>query len=149
MKITAAALCLVSTLALGGSASAAERGLPPIIAPTCAPLEKFKANFAPKTKFSMATIGEFHVLKGVYLANPKTPEGNPPGDGALIVTPPVPHGQMAVDFITWTRNGGKDVCAAPNQVLAIPASVMVFIAQTETGKDETADPDDSKDELKL
>ena len=153
------ALAVAVSLAVGGPAFAAEREPSPggnphgvyaqAPSPACAPIEKFKAAFDDKTKFSAATIGEYHVLKGVYLGSPKTPEGNPPGDGALIVTHPAPHGQQAVAMIAWTRNGGKDVCAGANQVLMIPASVMALIAQTETGSGETADPDDYKDELKL
>jgi hypothetical protein len=149
---SAAALCIAASLVLGGPAFAAERGgsaATQAPAPACVTLDQFKAAFDAKAKFSVASIGAYHVLKGVYLGSPKTPEGNPPGDGALIVSHPAQHGQQAIDLVAWTRNGGKDVCAGANQVLMIPASVMALIAQTVTGQGETQDPDDSKDELKL
>ena len=153
MKITALFVVAVS-LAVGSSAFAAERdgAVAPHAqtpAPACNAIAKFRSAFPDKTTFAAATIGEFHVLKGVYLGNPKTPEGAPPGDGALIVTPPAQKGHPSLSLVAWTRNGGKDVCAGPGQILIIPPELLALIVQTPSGKDETKDPDDSKDELKL
>lgn len=164
MRTVSAALCFA--LACGGSASAAEKVAPhhptspPVVAEdepsnrmenhgVCVPLEKFKTAFAPKTQFATASIGMFHALEGVYVGNPNTPEGLPPGDGALIITPPAQHGHpVAGSFVTWLR-GDKEVCASPKQILMVPQGALAILEGIETGKGETITPDDSKDELKL
>jgi hypothetical protein len=133
---------MIAILALGGVAHAATE--------KCAPLDKFKSAFDAKTKFTQATIGQFHVLEGVYISNPKTPEGLPPGDGALIIVPPAIHGKAQPAGIAWTQHGGKDVCGSLEQVLIVPVGALAMLNKIETGKDEKSQTaDDPKDELRL
>ena len=143
------ALLLAVSLAMGSSAFAAERA-PADHVPICMPMAKFKDGADAKTKFTQATIGQFHVLEGFYIMAPHTPEGLPPGDGALIVSIPPPHGHPAVSIIAWTQHGGKEVCGATNQIISIPTAVLALLSRIETGKDEKSEPaDDPKDELRL
>lgn len=177
MRTAAAVLSLALALALGDSAFAAERvpdahalaelrksaqaeadreshrEVAPdsrLTATVCVPLDRFKTSFPAGTKFKAATIGQFHVFEGVYIGNPKTPEGVPPGDGALIIHPPVAHGDPDISLVTWTQHQGNDVCGGPGAGLMVPAAALATINSIGTGKDEVADPaDDPKDELKL
>ena len=134
MKI---ALALAASLAVGGSALAAERAPTPR-APVCAPLDKIKADFDAKTHFVALTPGQFHFAAGLYVGNPNTPEGMPPGDGAILIT----HDGSKSGTIAWTR--GKNVCSP----ITLPEPIMKLLNAIKTGVGESAD-DDSKDELKL
>lgn len=142
-------IAIVAAIVLAGGAAHAAETAPPV-SPVCMPLEKFKATLDAKTKFKTATIGQFHVFEGIYIGNPHTPEGLPPGDGVLMATPPPPHGQPAATLIAWTQHSGKDVCGGPRQTLVVPSDTLAVILGINTGKDEISDPaDDPKDELRL
>lgn len=145
-----AALVVCLALAQGDSARAAERhAAPSSPGVVCQPLEKFKAAFPAQTKYKAATIGQFHVLEGVYIGSPKTPEGLPPGDGALIVRPPVEHGQPDLSLIVWTQHAGKDICGAARTNLMVPSAALAVINSVETGNGEAIDPEDSSEDRSL
>ena len=66
---------------IGATALAAsDRALTPL----CKPLGKLLADFDAKTHFAPLTPGQFHFSEGLYVGSPTTPEGLPPGDGALL-----------------------------------------------------------------
>lgn len=88
----------VAGLAFGGSALAAE---PPVFKPRCEPLAKFTAEHKD-AKFTKLSVGQFHFLEGFYVSSPITPEGVPPGDGALLAEIDSHPG------IVWTR--GRQAC---------------------------------------
>jgi hypothetical protein len=85
---------LTATLALGGSALAAERAQVP-----CKALAKLKTEADAKTHFATLTIGQYHFAAGLYVASPSTPAGMPPGDGAILVT----HDGDKNGMIVWMR----------------------------------------------
>ena len=51
--------------------------------PPCKPLTRLWPDFDPKTHFTALTPGQFHFVEGVYVGSPTTPDGLPPGDGAM------------------------------------------------------------------
>jgi len=75
--LKATALLLFACLA--SSAIAAE-------SPRCASLEKAQEAAGNCTAIAPLTSAEFHFLQGVYVLSPTTPDGLPPGDGALLLT---------------------------------------------------------------
>ena len=50
------------------------------------------------TAIAPLTPAQFHFLQGVYVLSPTTPDGLPPGDGALLLTRD--HGDEGL--ILWT-----------------------------------------------
>ena len=114
-----------------------ERQLP---ARQCARLsDKIKAETStPRPHFVALTPGQFHFAAGIYVGNPGTPEGMPPGDGAILIT----RDGSKDGTIVWTR--GKNACAP----IKVPEPIMKLLNAIKTGVGESAD-DDSKDELKL
>ncbi len=140
--MNSAALALAAALALGGSALAAERApAPPAPAkPVCAPLDHLKADFDAKTHFIALTPGQFHFVEGLYVGSPTTPDGLPPGDGALLAT----HDGSLDGMIIWTR--GKNACSP----IAIPGKLRKIVESIKTGIGETVAPtEDDSDERKL
>ncbi len=99
--LRAIALSLVFALSCSDAVLAADN------APkaTCKPLAKLKADFDAKTHFVVLTPGQFHFAEGVYVGSPTTPDGLPPGDGALLVS----HDGEKDGIIVWTR--GALACA--------------------------------------
>jgi hypothetical protein len=148
------ALCIAAvSLAVGGSAFAAERAvqIPP---PHCEPIVEMKASVKDKdVKFTILTPGQFHFISGVYVGSPITPPGGlPPGDGAILL-----EGKKGAGVI-WTR--GNDACITQIVVdiehrqaaylpLPVGRDLLLILKGIKSGKDETVAPDDSKDELKL
>jgi peptidoglycan hydrolase-like protein with peptidoglycan-binding domain len=63
------------------------------------PLAKLWADFDAKTHFTTLTPGQFHFVEGIYVGSPTTPDGLPPGDGALLAT----HDGAQNGIIFWTR----------------------------------------------
>jgi hypothetical protein len=96
------AIALVVTLAFGGAAHAAEGQ---IAHAHCKALAKLEAEFDAKTHVVQLTAGQFHFVEGVYAGSPNTPDGLPPGDGALLVS----HDGDKDGIIVWTR--GALACA--------------------------------------
>ena len=73
--------------------------------PPCKPLTELRTEFDSKTHFTTLTPGQFHFVEGLYVGSPTTPEGLPPGDGALLVT----HDGSTNGIVIWTR--GPLACA--------------------------------------
>jgi hypothetical protein len=92
------AIALAASLAFGGAAPAAEgQGAHA----QCKALAKLKAEFDAKTHVVQLTVGQFHFVEGVYVGSPSTPNGLPPGDGALLFS----HEGDKDGIIVWTRGG--------------------------------------------
>ena len=173
MNKTAAAL-LVASLAVGGSASAAERApshqmdganhlldlqakifrdavnppapkAPP--PPQCMPIAQLRSDYADKTHLTVLTPGQFHFVEGMYVGSPFTPHGLPPGDGALMVEVEGHAG------IVWTR--GKQACITVIAGEDQPAAYMPMpvdkklVEAVKTGKDETTNTEDTSKDLHL
>ena len=90
------AITLVASVAFGGAAHAVEREGAHA---QCKVLAKLKAEFDAKTHVVQLTSGQFHFVEGVYVGSPSTPDGLPPGDGALLVS----HDGDKDGIIIWTR----------------------------------------------
>ncbi len=67
--------------------------------PACTSLEKAQRAAGKETSITALTPAQFHFLQGMYVAMPTTPEGLPPGDGALILT----RDKSDEGIIIWTR----------------------------------------------
>lgn len=103
MRTAAAVLCLVSALALGDSAFAAERAPPPKEpAPHCETIDAMKAQ-AKGAKLTPMTPGQFHFAEGIYVGSPLTPHGLPPGDGGFLI-----EYSKGKGGVIWTH--GKQAC---------------------------------------
>ena len=116
---TIAALVLGLYPGIGGTALAADRTL----APPCKRLGKLLADFDAKTHFVPLTRGQFHFSEGLYVGSPTTPEGLPPGDGALLAT----HDGDKGGVIIWTR--GPLACSP----IAINEKLVKLISDIKTG----------------
>jgi hypothetical protein len=118
-------IAIISTVVLGlnpeirGAPLAADKtpSLP------CKPLAKLWADFDAKTHFTALTPGQFHFAEGLYVGSPITPEGLPPGDGALLAT----HDGAQNGIIIWTR--GPLACAP----IPINGKLIKLIASIKTG----------------
>jgi hypothetical protein len=120
------AIILVLVLGLDrmtGSAVLAAARTP---SPPCKPLAKLRGDFDAKTHFTALTPGQFHFVEGLYVGSPTTPDGLPPGDGALLAThdgtkngiiiwilgplacAPIPINEKLVKLITSIKTGALD-----------------------------------------
>ena len=101
------AVALAASLAFGGAAPAAEgQGAHA----QCKALAKLKAEFDAKTHVVQLTAGQFHFVEGVYVGSPSTPDGLPPGDGALLFS----HEGDKDGIIVWNSWRAR-LCANPDQ----------------------------------
>jgi hypothetical protein len=98
----------------------------------CKALVKLKADFDAKTHWTQLSPGQFHFVEGVYVGSPSTPEGLPPGDGAVLAQ----HDGDKDGVIVWTR--GPLACAP----LPIPEKLIKLMGAIKSGA-----PDDNGDEL--
>jgi hypothetical protein len=98
----------------------------------CKALVKLKADFDAKTHWTQLTPGQFHFVEGVYVGSPSTPDGLPPGDGAVLAQ----HDGDKDGVIVWTR--GPLACAP----LPIPEKLIKLMGSIKTGA-----LDDNGDEL--
>jgi hypothetical protein len=116
---------IISALVLGlvpeirGAALAADK----TPSPPCKPLAKLWADFDAKTHFTALTPGQFHFVEGVYVGAPTTPDGLPPGDGAMLAT----HDGAPNGVIIWTR--GPLACGP----IQISEKLIKLIAAIKTG----------------
>ena len=110
------AAALVSFACLVPSAAAAE-------SPRCASLEKAQEAAGIGTAIAPLTSAQFHFLQGIYVLSPTTPDGFPPGDGALLLTRD--HGDEGL--ILWTL--GPLVC----EPMPAPKKLMDYLARVKTG----------------
>jgi len=115
------AAALLSFACLASSAGAAE-------SPHCASLEKAQKDAGKGTAIAPLTPAQFHFLQGVYVLNPTTPDGLPPGDGALLLTRD--HGDEGL--ILWML--GPLVC----EPMPAPKKLMDYLAQVKSGADGDA-----------
>jgi hypothetical protein len=102
---------------------AAALGADRTFSPPCKPLVKILADFDAKTHFAALTPGQFHFAEGLYVGSPTTPEGLPPGDGALVAT----HDGANGGIIIWTR--GPLACAP----IRINEKLIKLISGIKTG----------------
>jgi hypothetical protein len=91
--------------------------------PPCKPLAKLWADFDAKTHFTELTPGQFHFVEGLYVGSPTTPEGLPPGNGALLAT----HDGAKNGIVIWTH--GPLACAP----IPINEKLVRLIASIKTG----------------
>jgi hypothetical protein len=112
------ALVLGLNLKITDTALAGDKTLSP-----CRPLAKLRADFDADTHFTALTSGQFHFVQGIYVGSPNTPDGLPPGDGALLVT----HDRAKNGLILWTR--GPLAC----RPTAISEKLIKLIADVKTG----------------
>jgi hypothetical protein len=118
-------IAIISALVLGlnpeatGTALAAYK----TPAPPCKPLAKLWADFDARTHFTALTPGQFHFTEGLYVGSPTTPDGLPPGDGALLAT----HDGAKNGIIIWTR--GPLAC----EPIPINEKLIKLIASIKTG----------------
>jgi hypothetical protein len=116
---------IISVLVLGlfpeirGAALAADK----TPSPPCKPLARLWVDFDAKTHFTALTPGQFHFVEGVYVGSPTTPDGLPPGDGAMLAT----HDGAANGVIIWTR--GPLACGP----IQISEKLIKLIAAIKTG----------------
>ena len=117
-------IAIISALILGlnpeirGAALATEKTPSP-----CRQLARLRAEFDAKTRFTALTPGQFHFVEGLYVGSPSTPEGLPPGDGALLAT----HDGANNGILIWTH--GPLACAP----IPITEKLMKLIAGIKTG----------------
>ena len=114
------AIALAASLAFGGVAHAADREGAHA---QCKALAKLKAEFDAKTHVVQLTVGQFHFVEGVYVGSPSTPDGLPPGDGALLFS----HDGDKNGIIVWTR--GQLACAP----IPVNERLIKLIASIRTG----------------
>jgi hypothetical protein len=93
------------------------------VASHCKPIAKLKADFDEHTHFTPLSPGQFHFVEGVYVGSPSTPEGLPPGDGALLAT----HDGDKDGVIVWTR--GALACSP----LPVPEKLIKLMNGIKTG----------------
>ena len=137
MKRTSVA-SIALALAIGGSASAwgaeTQRGVsdggareahtPKVL---CKALDKIKASFDAKTThWTQLTPAQFHFIEGVYVGSPTTPEGPPPGDGAILAQRDGDNNGV----IVWTR--GPLACAP----VPIPEKLVKMLTGVKGGPQE-------------
>jgi hypothetical protein len=91
--------------------------------PPCRPLVTLRADFDAKTHFTALTPGQFHFVEGIYVGSPSTPDGLPPGDGAVLAT----HDGAKNGIILWTR--GPLACGP----IAINEKLIKLIDDIKTG----------------
>jgi hypothetical protein len=116
---TVAALAFGFYLTMESAPLPAERNF----SPPCKPLAKLLADFDAKTHFAVLTPGQFHFAEGLYVASPTTPDGLPPGNGALLAT----HDGAHVGIVIWTR--GPLACAP----IPINEKLMKLFSSIKTG----------------
>ncbi|MGB7974760.1 MAG: hypothetical protein WCF81_10525 [Roseiarcus sp.] len=112
------ALVLGLNPGIRGTAHAANKTPSP-----CRPLAELRADVDAKTHFTTLTPGQFHFVEGIYVGSPTTPDGLPPGDGALLAT----HDGVQNGIILWTR--GPLACGP----LPISKIFIKLIADIKTG----------------
>jgi hypothetical protein len=110
---------VVISLSCGGATLAADNS-PKV---PCKALAKLRADFDARTHFVPLTPGQFHFAEGLYVGSPTTPDGLPPGDGALLVS----RDGEKNGVIVWTR--GSLACAP----IPVDERLIKLIAGIKTG----------------
>jgi len=99
--------------------------------PRCVSLEKAQKAAGKDTTITALTPAQFHFLQGMYVAMPTTPEGLPPGDGALILT----RDKGGEGLILWTR--GPLACKP--MPIGHAAKLMKILADVKAGATSDGD----------
>jgi hypothetical protein len=123
MRSFVVALSLI--LSSGATVHPAER-------PACTSLEKAQKAAGKKTTITALSPSQFHFLQGMYVAMPTTPEGLPPGDGAVILT----RDDSDEGIIVWTRG----ILACEPLPVGHVVKLMKILAEVKAGA--VADGDD-------
>jgi len=113
----------LSLILVSGSVQAAD-------SPRCIPLDRAQKAAGAHTAVAPLTAAQFHFLQGVYVLNPSTPDGLPPGDGALLLT----WDGEKDGLILWTR--GPLACAP----MAAPAKLIKYLKAVKAGAVGDGDP---------
>ena len=110
---------ILAGLALSAPARAQEHH------PKCMSLAKVQKAIGKGTSVMPLSRAQFHFLQGFYVALPSTPEGMPPGDGALIVK----SDDGDSGLIVWTR--GPLAC----DPIALPKAgkLLKYLAEIKAG----------------
>jgi hypothetical protein len=111
-------LALIASLFIASGVSAAD-------GPHCMSLQKAQKAAGKDTTITALTSAQFHFLQGMYVALPSTPEGLPPGDGALILT----RDKGEQGLILWTRG----VLACDPLPIGHAAKLMKILADVKAG----------------
>lgn len=126
------------SLAVGGSAFAAERGdgTPP---PACMTIAQMKAVPQLKgAKFTPLNIAQYHLMLGAYAATP--PIGLPADtDNAILVQ------LKKRSMVVWM----KAECASKTPAMPIGEQFVGILGTIKPVAGESSDADDSKDEMPL
>jgi hypothetical protein len=93
--------------------------------PRCISLAKAQKAAGKDTTITALSPAQFHFLQGMYVALPTTPEGLPPGDGALILT----RDKGEQGLILWTRG----VLACDPTPIGHPEKLMKILADVKAG----------------
>lgn len=93
--------------------------------PRCMSLAKAQKAAGKQTTITALNAAQFHFLQGMYVALPTTPEGLPPGDGALILT----RDKGEEGLILWTRGP----LACDPLPIAHAAKLMKILADVKAG----------------
>ena len=94
---------------------------------SCVEEKKMQAEVeAQGGRWSEMSIGQYHFLEGIYAMNPLTPEGLPPGTGAVFASDV--EGKKGMIF--WKK--GSMVCSP----MPAPEVLMDLVKQIATGKGE-------------
>jgi hypothetical protein len=91
----------------------------------CTSIEKAQKAAGRDTTITALNGAQFHFLQGMYVASPTTPDGLPPGDGALILTRD--RGEDAL--ILWTRG----VLACAPTPIGHAAKLLKMLAAVKAG----------------
>jgi hypothetical protein len=123
-------------------------------APRCEPLAKLREAAPKDAKLVALNPGQYHFMLGYYAASISTPEGSPPGEGALLVN----FGKTADLF--WTK--GDQICITQIRAMSaqgflppayaplrIVPELLSKLNKLTAGKDEIDTPDDTSEDRKL
>ncbi len=111
-------LAMLTVCAVPSFAAAAD-------APHCMSLAKAQKAAGKDTTITALTPAQFHFLQGMYVALPTTPDGLPPGDGALILT----RDKGEEGIILWTRG----VLACDPTPIGHASKLMKILADVKAG----------------
>ena len=99
--------------------------------PTCTTIAKVQKAIGKGTSVLPMNGAQFHFLQGLYVGLPSTPDGLPPGDGALIVK----SDDGDSGLIVWTR--GPLAC----DPIALPKAgkLLKYLAEIKAGAGDAGD----------
>ena len=133
------AVCAISAAATFSAALAYDGSMPPgwtrtppprhIVdpkpaGPACIKISEVK-NFTHGSTLHTMTLEQFHFAQGVYVGDPYTPEGLPPGDGAILATSPDSDNAI----IIWTTKASQLAC----NPITVPQKFVDLLGKINTG----------------